>query len=161
MDSKKISGIIESVGEMKSLGPSGKLKSVGIRLENDSSYHNVTEFSEESIKTILGDITVGDKVTLEEQQVKGYWNVKRITKGIEAKEGTDVKDQNLGSFNIDDRYNPIGSLYGMAEEKLNAIIEQNAFTGTKIDKLMALVLKIAEKNSVDLGFTKAVDELDG
>jgi hypothetical protein len=154
-ETRKISGKIKFIGEPKEFG---KLKSVGIKLENDETWHNIAEFSDEAIKSILGETMVRDEVTFEEVNTRGHWNVKKITKGIDvnciqAPSQTAGKNSPIGT--VDDRFSPIGDVYAKVDEYGKAILEQNAFIETQLKNQTDLLMRIAEKLGVDLGFQKA------
>jgi len=150
METRKFEGEISYVGKEKEFG---KLKSLGLKLLNDAAWHNIGEFSTDAVNKILGDTKPGDLVVLEEHQSKGgYWNVKKITKknNLDDYAKPETVEGNVEQNGLE---KAVGNTYAMTEKYLTAIIEQQAHMGTKLTKLMDLVIKIAEKNDVDMGFT--------
>jgi hypothetical protein len=147
--SQTFEGEIERISELKTLGEAGKLKSIGILLKGDTNWRNITEFSEEKIKTILGDAKIGEHVRITTEEVRGFQNVKKVERVAQKPQTPEM-----------DFMTPVGNLYAMCEEKLNAIMEQNAFYGLEIAILKDLTFKIAEKVGIDLSDFKKADELD-
>lgn len=79
-ETKVIEGKITTITPVKRLGASGKLLSIGIRLENDENWHNITSFSMKELNNILGDIRPGDEVKITEKLTNNYWNIVKIEK---------------------------------------------------------------------------------
>lgn len=77
-ETRKIVGKINYIGEIKPIGKTGKFLSLGIKLENDEEWHNITGFSKNKILEILGDRKIGENVELTEVYRAGYWNVTEI-----------------------------------------------------------------------------------
>lgn len=60
---------------------------------------------------------------------------------------------------VDDSMTALGNLYGMCEEKLNGIIEQNALIQTQLASLTNLTMEIASKLQIDLVKYKSANEV--
>jgi len=76
IESRDIEGEIIYIGEAKELA--NNLWSIGIKVGDDSNFHNIVEFGTAKVKNILGTAKIGDKVVLREQKIRGYWNIKEI-----------------------------------------------------------------------------------
>lgn len=59
----------------------------------------------------------------------------------------------LPKDNSEDAYKPIGNLYAMCEEKLDALIEQNV-------NIIDLLMKIARKNGIELDEIKPASKIE-
>ena len=156
-----IEGTLKYIGAPKAFG---KLWSIGLKTDADDRFHNIAEFSEERVKAILGTAKIGDKVVLTEQKIKGYWNVKSV-KFLEQVNAEIQGMNTLDTFNnptevreFMDEMKPLGNLYHMAEEKLNALIEQNALIQTKLDNTIDLLMKLAKKAEIDLDSFKPASQ---
>jgi len=92
----KVRGKIVYLSEIKKLN---KLYSVGLRLDCDAPgvWHNVVGFSEKIVKSILGDVKVGDEVEIEEEPRGNYLNVKSIRK-IERLEPQPIEMKDVEVF---------------------------------------------------------------
>lgn len=79
-DERKFKGKLKHVGDMRTIGPAGKLLSIGLKLEeeDDDVWHNITGFQRDTLLEILGKSVTGDTVELTETYRKGYWNVTKI-----------------------------------------------------------------------------------
>jgi len=74
-EKRKVVGKVEYIGDIKAIGEKGKFLSLGIRLEGEEEWHNITGFSRNKILQILGKTKVGDNVELTEEYRSGYWNI--------------------------------------------------------------------------------------
>lgn len=143
-------GKLTYIGQPKEFGT---LVSVGLKVDTDESFHNISEFGIEKVKAILGTAKIGDLVSLRELHVKNYWNVKGV-KFIE-----EVISENARIKTLDEYRNTLGNLYAMSEEKLNALIEQNANIQIQNANIIDLLMKIAKANNIELDTFKKATEI--
>jgi hypothetical protein len=149
-------GELTYIGEPKEVAKN--LWSVGLKVDADESYHNIVEFGLDKVKAILGTAKIGDKVSLREDKIKNYWNVKAV-KFIEQVNAEKQGMKGISSYEVTpDLEAKLADIYSLVEKYGQASIEQNAGMQVQLDSIVTLLMKIAKNANIELDTFKKANE---